>query len=210
MNNNAIRTNIVVVCAVLAAVVVALNFIASLHIVRLDAVFYLIGGALVYFAAKLYGSGQGAALYAAASLLSFLIVPDKLWLLMFICVFGPAAILQTVLEKRIGYRVSAALTIVVFVLLFYFFGFVIVYGGGFVPYISLPATGLPVQIAALCFAAFSAVIACIVNRGLYSLLTDRLKGLFGAGAAGTKTTYPDPFNETKQPVKIILPSYPKR
>ena len=180
--------------AALAAVVVALNFIASLHIVRLDVVFYLAGAALVYFAANFFGVGQGAALYAVASLLSFAVVPDKVWLLFFVGVFGPVAIIQTVLEKRLGNRLSAVITVAAFVGLFYLFGIVVAYGGGFIRLIGLPETGIPSIYLALGFAVFSAVIACIVNRGLCAMLTRRLRrsgadpvGAVGAGGAAGQT-----------------------
>jgi len=175
------KTQVLAVCAVLAAVIVCLNFIASLHIIRLDAVFYLLSGALVYFAAQRFGLGPGGILYAAAALLSLVIVPDKIWLLFFICAFGPAAILQAFFEKRANRMISAIITAVSFTLLFCLFsGIVMLLDDGFFNRLGMPEqTVFSPQLIILVFAIFSAIIAYVVNRGFYMLMTRRLKGLFG-------------------------------
>jgi len=121
-------------------------------------------------------------LYAAASLLSFATAPDKVWLLFFIGVFGPAAIVLAASETRLGQKMSAAIAVAAFILLFYLFGVALAFGGGFIPRIGLPETGIPALYIALGFAVFSAVIACIVNRGLYAMLMRRVAGSSGRSA----------------------------
>ena len=184
------KTQVLTMCAILAAVVCALNFIASLHIIRLDLVFYLISGALVYFAVMRFGVGPGAALYAAASLLSLALVPDKVWLLFFISVFGPGAVIQAILKKRMGSKLALLLTVVFLFILFYFAGWAVAYVGGFTVNVNI---ALPIDLPdsvrihgmmlAVGFAVFSAVVACVVNLGLYALLLQRLHGTAGSSSA---------------------------
>ena len=188
MKSVAGKTQALAACGVLAAVCVALNFVASLHIVRLDLVFYLLSGALVFFAAARFWAGYGLALYAAASLLSLAVAPDKVWLLFFIGVFGPAAVLQSVFEKRFGRRASAVLAMAACAALFMVFGFVVAfvaYGGDPGLLIGLPGfDAVPGFLPLTGFAVFSAVIACIVNRGFAAMLSQRLKGGADAKKAG--------------------------
>ena len=191
MNNMTKKNQTLVVCAVLAGVVVVLNFVSSLHLIRLDAVFFLVSGALVYFAATRFGVRSGLMLFVAASLLSFVLVPDKVWLLFFIGVFGPAAILQSYTDKRLNRFLSAAITIASFLGLFYLFGYIAFYESGFIPRINLPvALSIPGVVLIAGFAVLSSVVAVIVNRGLYELLKRRLGGRLRNGDAKTKIVLP--------------------
>ena len=180
MSKGAGKNQTIAICAVLAAVIVGLNFLSSLHLIRLDAIFFLVSGALIYFVANRFGIRAGALLYIAASLLSFLIVPDKVWLLFFIGVFGPAALLQSGLDKRLNRILSAVITIAAFLALFYLFGFVAFYESGFIPRLNLPANiAIPGVILILGFAVLSAVVAFFVNRGLCEFLKRRMRGVLG-------------------------------
>ena len=177
MNNSSKRIQTLVTCAVLAGIVVVLNFVSSLHLIRLDAVFFLISASLIYFAATRFGVGAGLTLFVAASLLSFVLVPDKVWLLFFIGVFGPAAILQSYTDKRLNRFVSAAITIAGFIGLFYLFGYFAFYESGFIPRINIPVDlAIPSVVLIAGFAVLSAVVAVMVNRGLCELLKRRLGG----------------------------------
>lgn len=136
--------------AILIAVITVLNYIASLHLIRLDLVFYLIAGAGLYFAAMRYGIRFGAVCYIASAALSLILVPEKVWLLFFVGAFGPAAIIQAIFAKRSAVtgathnknaesragrkrtnRMQTALTLVIFAALFYGFGLLIGAIGGF-------------------------------------------------------------------------------
>jgi uncharacterized membrane protein (DUF485 family) len=166
---------------VMLAVTLILNYIASfLDIFRIDVVFYLLSGALVYFTSRRVGIGMGTAFYAAAAILSFAIVPDKICVMLFIGIFGPCAVIQAAFARtekkgRIGRAVAAVLSIIIFIILFYVFAFVVAYGGGFLADMDLPLAGTDAGIAiAIGFGAFSAVIANIVNRNLTTLIERRL------------------------------------
>ena len=199
------KTRILTLCAVLVAVIAALNFLASLHLLRLDAVFYLIGGAFVFYPSMRFGAGPGAAVYAAAAALSFIIVPDKIWLMFFIGVFGPIAVIQAFADKRAGGKVSAAVTIALCFVLFYLFSAFVITGDGVAQMMGLPGMlALPGAFLITGFAVVSAVIAFLVNRGLCAFLSRRLGG-FGPGAAQSGRAYEKTDEKAENPGQIILP-----
>lgn len=176
------NTSALAICGVMLAVTLLLNYVASFHLFRMDVIFYLISGALVYFTAQNIGIKAGIVFYVAAAILSFVIVPDKAYVMFFIGVFGPSAIFQAALFKaesneRIGRTFAAMLTIVVFIILFYLFAFLIAYGGGFLVHFELPFEGtLLGTTAIIAFSVFSALVAYIVNRSLAEMINNRLNG----------------------------------
>ena len=176
------KTNVLALSGVMLAVTLLFNFIASLHLLRIDAVFFLLSGALVYFVTKRNGIRVGIAFYVAASLLSFVIVPDKAYIMLFIGVFGPCAIIQMIFfyaesKERIGQTLSAIFSILVFIILFFLFAFLIAYGGGFLVSLDLPALGTTIgMVVASAFGIISAIVAFIVNRNLSELIERRLGG----------------------------------
>jgi uncharacterized membrane protein (DUF485 family) len=165
---------------VMLAVTLILNYLASFHILRIDVLFYLLSGALVFFTARQIGLRMGIAFYAAAAVLSFAIVPDKVCVMLFIGVFGPCAVIQTAFARaetdgKIKRVPAAVLSVLIFIILFYVFAFLIAYGGGFLVHLALPMADTPVGSAiAIAFGAFSAIIAYVVNRNLTRLIERRL------------------------------------
>ena len=191
MSKRAERTQALAICAALTAVIVVLNFLSSLHLIRLDLIFFLVSGALVYLAAGNFRVAAGTIVFTAASLLSLLVVPDKVWLLFFIGIFGPMAILQSYLDKRWSSLLSAVIVVAGFLGLFSLFGFVAFNGNISVLNIA------PGIIPLLIFAAFSALIAFFVNKGLCEFVNRRARGIFRKDASGTES------GETK--TSIVLP-----
>jgi hypothetical protein len=165
---------------VMLAVTLLLNYLASLHLIRLDAIFYLLSGALVYVMTWRLGLRRGIAFYAATAILSFALVPDKVWLMLFLGVFGPCAVISAALARaeaneRIRRVPAAILSILIFIIMFSVFAFFLVYGGGFIAYLGLPPGNSPAgPVLVVAFGVFSAIIAYVVNRGLTDLIERRL------------------------------------
>ncbi|GHU62484.1 hypothetical protein AGMMS49983_04010 [Clostridia bacterium] len=169
---------------VMLAVTLVLNYLASFHLIRIDVLFYLISGALVFFTARRIGLRMGVAFCAAAAILSFAIVPDKVCVMLFVGVFGPCAVIQAAFanledSERIGHVPAAVLSVIIFIILFYVFAFLVAYGGGFLAHLGLPMSGTPAGSAIIFgFGVFSAMIAYVVNRNL-TVLIERSLGKRG-------------------------------
>ena len=202
-----LNTNALALCGIMLAVTLFLNYVASFHLFRMDVIFYLISGALIYYISQNVGIKIGILLYVASAILSFVLVPDKAYVMFYIGVFGPCAIIQAVLFKaesneRIGRTFSVMLTIVVFIILFYLFAFLIAYGGGFLMHIELPMEGTFIgMVIIIAFSVFSALVAYVVNRNLSDFINKRLinrKSTKGAKSSPVHIDLPKLYNEEEE------------
>ena len=175
-----LNTNALALSGIMLAVTLILNYFASFHLFRMDVIFYLISGALIYYISLNIGLNIGIVFYVSSAILSFVIVPDKAYIMFYIGVFGPCAVIQAVFfraesSERIGRTFSTMLTIVVFIILFYLFAFLIAYGGGFLTRFELPMEGTFIgMVIIIAFSVFSALVAYVVNRNLSDFINSRL------------------------------------
>ena len=208
------NTSALALSGIMLAITLVLNIVASFHLFRLDVIFYVISGALVYFIAVRNGLRIGIFFYIAAAILSFVIVPDKAYIMFFIGVFGPCAIIQAAFfkaesNKKIGRFAAALLFDLVFIILFFIFAFVVAYAGGFLEHLGLSTAGttfsMPTAMA-IAFGLFSAIVAYLVNRNLWELIEQRTGGKANktgeksgrAGSPGPHIDLPKLYNEDEE------------